>query len=106
MRLYYSKIILNSNTKMKSTWKIISEDKGKINRDKGIYSIKVDNKVIMNQNEIVNVFNKYFISIANSVTSNNNKHTSSNSFNNPINYLVNSFNRPFTKMKLHYTSTY
>jgi hypothetical protein len=82
---------------MKSTWKIINEDKGKIKKDKDIHSIKVDNKVIMNQNEIANVFNKYFISIASSVTSNYNKHTSSNSFNNPITYLVNSFNRPLLK---------
>jgi hypothetical protein len=103
---YYNKIILNYNNKMKCTWKIINKNKVKIKNDKGIHSIKVDNKVISNQNEIANVFNKYFISIANSVASNNNKHTSSNSLNNPINYLVNSFNRPFAKIKLQYASTY
>jgi hypothetical protein len=42
---------------MKSTWKIINEVKGKIKRDKGIYSIIVDNKVIMNQSKIANAFN-------------------------------------------------
>jgi hypothetical protein len=46
---YYNKIILNSNNKMKSTWKIINEDKGKIKKYKSIHSIRVDNKVIMNQ---------------------------------------------------------
>jgi hypothetical protein len=34
---------------MKRTWKIINEDRGKIKKDKGIHSIKVDNKVITNQ---------------------------------------------------------
>jgi hypothetical protein len=37
----------------------------------------VDNKVIMNQNKIANTFNKYFLSIANSIISDNNKHISS-----------------------------
>jgi hypothetical protein len=66
---------------MKSTWKIINEEKGKTKQDIGIHSIMVDNKVIMNQNKIANTFNKYFLSIANSVISDHNKHISSSSIN-------------------------
>jgi hypothetical protein len=47
---------------MRSTWKIINEEIGKIKRDRGIHSIVKDNKFIINQNEIANVFNKYFLS--------------------------------------------
>jgi hypothetical protein len=39
---YYNKIILNYNNKLKSTWKIINENKGKIKKDKRIHSINVD----------------------------------------------------------------
>jgi hypothetical protein len=62
---------------MKSTWKIINEEKGKTKRNIGIQSIMADNKVIMNQNKITNTFNKYILSIANYIISDNNKHISS-----------------------------
>jgi hypothetical protein len=68
---YFSRIILNSNNKMKRMWEIINEDKGRIKRDKGVHSIKVDKNLIMNQNKIANDFNKYFLFIADSFTSNN-----------------------------------
>jgi hypothetical protein len=63
-------------------------EKGKTKQNIGIQSIIGDNKVIMNQNKIENTFNKYFLSIANSIISDNNKHISSSSIN-PITYLVN-----------------
>ena len=56
-----------------------------------------DNKIIKNQNRIANVFNNYFISIADSIRSNN---------TNPYAYLTNLFKRPFTKMSWQYTSTH
>jgi hypothetical protein len=65
----------------------------------------VDNKVIMNQDKIANTFNKDFLSTANSIISDNNKHISSGTIN-PITYLVNIFSRSFTKMSWQYASTY
>jgi hypothetical protein len=56
---------------MKKTWEIINEEKGKTKMDKVIHSIRIDKELIMIQNNITNVFNKYFLSIEDSGTSNN-----------------------------------
>jgi hypothetical protein len=80
-------------------------EKGKTKQNIGIQSIIGDNKVIMNQNKIANTFTKYFLSIANSIISDNNKYISSSSIN-PITYLVNISSRTFTKMSWQYASTY
>jgi len=50
----------------------------------------------MNQDKIANIFN-YFISIADTVNSDNNKHINT-SMTNSINYLTNNFRRPFPKI--------
>jgi len=58
-----------------------------------------------NQNTIANIFNRYFLSIAESLNSGNNKHTNIKEPN-PIRYLINSSHWPFPKMSYHYASTY
>ena len=92
--VHYNKIIHGSKNKMKSTWKIINEEKGKTNSSIDIQSLIINNNVIMNQNKIANIFNNSFISIANTVNSDNNKHVNK-SMTNTINYLTNNFRRPF-----------
>jgi hypothetical protein len=72
---------------MKSTWNIINEEKGKTKRDNGVQSLVRNNNIIMNQNKIANIFNKYFISITDTVNTGNNKHINSR-MTNPINYLT------------------
>jgi hypothetical protein len=62
---------------MKTTWKIINEEKGKTKQDMDIQSLVADNKVMINQNEIANTLNSYFLSIAHSINSDNNKHMNS-----------------------------
>lgn len=84
---------------------IINEENGKIKQDKGIYSIMTDNKIIKNQNRIADVFNNYFISIADSARLNNTNPINP-SITNPSTYLTNLFKRPFTKMSWQYTSTH
>ena len=69
---------------MKSTWKIISEEKGKTKSTIDIQSLVINNDVIMNQNKIANIFNSHFISIADTVNSDNNRHINT-SMTNPIN---------------------
>jgi hypothetical protein len=59
----------------------------------------------MNQNKITNIFNNYFLSIADSINSDNNKYINT-SMTNLINYLANSFQRPFAKISWQYASTY
>jgi len=55
---------------MKSTWKIINEEKGKTKNSIDIQSLVINNNVIMNQNKIANIFN-YFLSVADSINSDN-----------------------------------
>jgi len=104
-KLHYNKIILGSKNKMKSTWKIINEEKGRSKNSSAIQSLVINNNVIMNQNKIANIFNNYFISIADTVNADNNKDTNT-SMTNPINCLTNNFRRPFPKISWQYASTY
>jgi len=59
----------------------------------------------MNQNETADNFKNYFLSIADTIHTDNNKHINT-SMTNPINYLSNSFRRPFAKMSWQYASTH
>jgi len=104
-KIYYNKIILGSKNKMKTTWEIINEEKGKTKSSTDIHSLVINNNVIMNQNKIANIFNNYFISIADTVNADNNKHMNT-SVTNPINCLTNNFRRPFPKISWQYASTY
>jgi hypothetical protein len=90
---------------MATTWKIINHENGKPSHCNNTISLRIDNKEVTNQNKIANLFNIYFLSIADTLNSGNNKQTNTKEPN-PIRYLVNSFHRPFPKMKWHYTSTY
>jgi len=71
-KLYYNKIIHGSKNKMKTTWKIINEEKGKTKSSIDIQYLVINNNVIMNQNKMANIFNNYFISIADTVNADNN----------------------------------
>ncbi|GFG35144.1 hypothetical protein Cfor_09631 [Coptotermes formosanus] len=89
---------------MRSTWKIINDEQGKTKQDIDIQSPVVDNEVIINQNKIANTLNSYFLSIADTINSDNNKHINA-SISNLITYLQNNF-RSFTKINWQYASTY
>jgi hypothetical protein len=90
---------------MVTTWKIINYESGKSNHCKNIQSLRIDNKEITNQNTIANMFNIYFLSLAESLKSGNNKHTNIKETN-PISYLINSFHRPFPKISWQYAPTH
>jgi len=90
---------------MITIWKIINHENGKPNQCKNTISLRIDNKEITNQNKIANIFNSYFLSIAEYLNSGNNKHINIKEPN-PISYPINSFHRPFPKMSWHYASTY
>jgi len=89
---------------MVTTWKIINYENGKSNHCKNIQSLRID-KEITNQNTVVNIFNSYFLSIAESPKSGNNKHTNTEATN-PISYLKNSFYQPVPKVTWQYASTH
>jgi hypothetical protein len=90
---------------MKRTWKRINEEKGKTKHGTNIQSLVIDNNVIMDQKIIANILNNYFLSTADTINSDNNKHINT-SITNPVTYLLNNFRRPFTKMSWQYASTY
>jgi len=90
---------------MSTTWKIINYENGKPNHSKNSISLKIDNKEITNQNTVANIFNNYFLSIAESLNSGNNKQTNTKEPN-PISYLINSFHQPFPKMSWHNAYTH
>jgi len=73
---------------MKSTWKIINAETGKSKHCMDIQSLMIDN-VIMSQNTIAKTFNNYFMSIADSINTDCNKHVN---MANQINY-VQQFNK-------------
>ena len=90
---------------MITTWKIINHENGKPNHCRNTTSLRTDNKEITNQNTIASLFNRYFLSLAESLNSWNNKHTNIKEPN-PISYLINSFHQPFPKISWHYVSIY
>ena len=90
---------------MVTTWKIIRYENGKTNYCKSIQSLKIDNKEITNQNTSTNILNIYFLPIDESLKSVNHEHTNKKETN-PVSYVINSFHRPFPKMKWRYTSTH
>jgi hypothetical protein len=100
---------------MESTWEIIDEERGKarkgidiqsliIDEERGkarkgidIQSLIIDNNEITNQKQIANILNNYFLTIADTISSNNNNHRNTN-MTHPINYLANSFRIPFANI--------
>ena len=104
-KLHYNKIILGSTNKMKSTWKVINEEKGKTKCRIDIQSLVIYNHAIIKQNKIANIFNNYFIPIGDTINADSNKHINT-TMTNPINYLTNNFRRPFPKISWQYASTY
>jgi hypothetical protein len=70
-----------------TTWKIINYENGKPNHSKNSVSLKVDNKEIINQNTVANIFNNCFLSIAESLNSGINKQNNTKEPN-PISYLI------------------
>ena len=59
---------------MKSTWKVINTETVKSKQSTEIQSLMIDNNEIRNQNEIAITMNNYFLSVADSVITDNNKH--------------------------------
>jgi hypothetical protein len=72
--------------------------KGKPKHDSGLQSLMLNNKLIRNQEEIADTFNRYFITIADSILVNNNNNKHSANTVNPITYLRDTFKSPLTKL--------
>ena len=99
-------MILNFKNKMETLCKIIKTETDKTNHKLGVQSLKINNTVTDNHIMIDNTFNRYFVSVANSIISSvrsgNNDHEN-NTY--PIKYLFSSFKHPFPNIQWFYTST-
>ena len=63
-------MIANSQNKAKTTWRIIKSQTNNTVHQSGIESLKINNRVTDNQDDIAHAFNTYFISVADSVVNN------------------------------------
>jgi hypothetical protein len=66
-KLHYDSVIAKSQKKVKTTWRIIKSQTNKTVHQTGIQSLKINNSVTYNQDDIAHAFNNYFISVADSV---------------------------------------
>jgi len=102
-RMHFNKIIQNSENKIKSTWKIINEEKGKFKDNQNMKFLRINNKTIFNQEAMANTLNNYFLSVADSLCkdfkADDNNMT-------PLHYLQNNLTKPDNKMKWKYVTMY
>jgi hypothetical protein len=89
---------------MKSIWQIINEERGITKNDIDIQAMMLDKKITMNQKEIAEILNNYFLSIATRSRVNNNIDIDTN-VDASIKYVRDTFSTPFTKMKWRYTTS-
>ena len=75
LKLDYNKIILNSENKTMTTWKIINYEKGKFTSHNDAITLKIDNNNVTDPSIVANLFNTYFLSITDSVNMEENKHS-------------------------------
>jgi len=62
-RIHCNRIISNLENKIKSTWKIINEEKGTGKDRRHPQFLQIDNRTIYNLEDIANTFNNYFLSV-------------------------------------------
>ena len=79
-----------------STCKIINNERGITHQFMSALLLKLDDKLIINQHKIGNIFISYFLSVFESVKCNMITEVNS-TMNNPINYLFKHYKEPFTK---------
>ena len=84
--MYYNEVICNSENKIKSTWKIINEEKGKTRSRPIIQFLKTNNNIVNNQKVMANIFSNYFLSVV-ELLNKDNKRDDKNT--NPLHYLQN-----------------
>jgi hypothetical protein len=68
-KVYYDELIFKSKNKTKTTWKIIEKEIGN-NCHNDIKSLKINNTISNNPQEIANIFNDYFSAVADTVIGN------------------------------------
>jgi hypothetical protein len=102
-KAYYDSNILKSHNKIKTTWSIIKRETGYKTLKGESQSLKINNTVMKDKEHIANVFNEYFISVAQTIINDLNK-DSNKTLTDVIllHYLDNQYTSTFESIKWHY----
>jgi hypothetical protein len=109
-KLTYNSRIKKSIIPHKTIWDIVKMETGKTNNTKNDITdkLQIGDKLVNNYKKIADIFNKHFMSIAETIAANNNLNTSSTNnryITTPTHYLLQSFNHTFPNFKLMPLST-
>jgi hypothetical protein len=63
----YDKLILNSQNKSRTIWNIINTESGRKKKSNNIHVLNVEDRKIVDQQDIAETFNKEFAAIAENV---------------------------------------
>jgi hypothetical protein len=101
-KLYLNKIIATSNNKAKATWEVIRNATGNGHACTDVTYLKITGKNFQNHQDIVNLFNNFFLDMANVTKEGTNKNIERDK--RPMDYLYASFLQPFPKLILKKTN--
>jgi hypothetical protein len=106
-KLYYNRLISNSDNKVRTTWNIIKTVTGRKLKNHGIQTLNIDGKLTDDHNTIVESLNNYCLTVADKINNDN----SNPDLNNRdeaykyLNYLSQAFTTPFPAIKFKCTNT-
>jgi len=87
-KLYYNKLLLNSNNKTKTTWNIVKTVTNNKNTYNTISFMNINDKPSCNPLAITNEFNSYFSSVAENLLNKNfTGGNTTNNINDPLIYI-------------------
>lgn len=96
-QMYYEKKIAVSGNKIKTIWDIVKEETGRTRKEQEQIALRVDDALVTDGLSVANLFNKYFISVTDSMGL-------SGSVNNALEYLKLAFTNNFRYMNMSLTS--
>jgi hypothetical protein len=99
-------VIANSQNKAKTMWRIIKFQTNNTVHQSGIESLKINNTVTDNKDDIAHAFNAYFISVADSVVNNISGKTNYKNNRHTTDYLNLNYGHYFPDIQWKYISTY
>ena len=108
-KMYYDELIFKSKNKTKTTWKIIKKEirNNCHNFLNDIKSLKINNTIPSNPQEIANTFNDHFSTVADTVIGNIKKGDNNSKDNvDPSNYLITNCNNVFSRINWKCAATY
>jgi len=98
--MYYNKILLTSNNKLKTSWHIIKAETNKAKCSQGISSINIDGNMCNDYHVMAKSSNTFFTSLTEKIIANSTHTYSTPSNVCPLDYLNQVFSRPFPRINL------